>query len=111
MEMRRCSVCGYIHEGEGLPVECAKCDAESSKLGRLDPDAVQKIQRARFTNSLHLQVFSLLEDARDIADAGIEDDLDPACTKIFEELGRFAAQMQRKINAELETHVRKGKWG
>ena len=111
MEMWRCGGCRYIHEGADLPVECPKCGAGRTKLGRLDPDDVQKIERARFTNSLHLQVFSLLEDARDIVDAGIEDELDPTCNKIFEEIGMFAAQMQRKINAELEAHVRKGKWG
>jgi hypothetical protein len=58
-----------------------------------------------------MHLYSLLEDARDIADAGMEDDLDPGCVRIFQELEDFAAEMQGKISAELESHVERGKWG
>jgi predicted nucleic acid-binding Zn-ribbon protein len=109
--MWRCGVCGYIHEGDEPPEQCPRCGAPREKFVQIEAEAVEKIERARFTNGLHMQLFSLLEDARDIADAGIEDDLDPGCVKIFTEVEAFAAEMQRKINAELEVHMKKGKWG
>lgn len=109
--MWRCSVCGYIHEGDEPPEQCPRCGAPREKFVQIEAEAVEKIERSRFTNGLHMQLFSLLEDARDIADAGIEDDLDPGCVKIFTEVEAFAAEMQRKINAEIEVHMKKGKWG
>ncbi len=111
MKMWCCDDCGYIHEGDELPDFCPKCGASREKSVEIKPATVEKIERARFTNSLHMQLFSLLEDARDIADAGVQDDLDRGCVKIFAEMESLAAEMQRKINAELETHAKKGKWG
>lgn len=111
MKMWQCGSCGYIHEGDGPPEQCPKCGAGRERFAEISSAAVEGIKRARFTNSLHMHLFSLLEDARDIADAGVQEELDSACVKIFEETEEFATQMQRKINAELETHVQGGKWG
>jgi hypothetical protein len=68
-------------------------------------------EQARFTNSLHMQLFSLLEDARDIADAGMEENLDPECVAIFRAVEDFAAETQAQITAEIAAHVEDGKWG
>lgn len=68
-------------------------------------------EQARFTNSLHMQLFTLLEDARDIADAGMEENLDPECVAIFHAVEDFAAETQAEITAEIAAHVEDGKWG
>jgi hypothetical protein len=110
MEMWRCDACRYLQEA--APSEpCPRCGADPSQFVTLDAGAGERIERTRFTNSLHMQLFSLLEDARDIADAGIEDGVDPACVRIFQEVEDFAAEMQNKIGAEIAMHVNDNRWG
>ena len=109
--MWRCSVCGYIHDGAEAPDKCPKCGAPKEKFGAVPDADAAKIERARYTNSLHMQLHGLMENALDIAEEGIEDDLDPGCVKIFKETKAFAEEMKRKIAAELAGHMKKGKWG
>jgi rubredoxin len=109
--MWECSECGYVHEGEWAPDRCPRCEAGKAAYMALDAEDVERIQRASFANSLHMHLFSLLEDARDIADAGVEDNLDPRCVAIFQEVESFATQLQHKISAELASHMEEGKWG
>ena len=39
---------------------------------------------SRFTNSLYMQLHVLLEQVMDVAEDGIDDNLDPSCVKIFD---------------------------
>ena len=71
---------------------------------------MNQTEQAGFTNSLHMQLFTLLEDARDIADAGIEENLDPECVAIFQTVEAFAAEIQARISGEIAAHVEDGKW-
>lgn len=109
--MWRCDVCGYIWDGEEPPEKCPKCGAAQDRFTELEEKAVELIDRSRFTNSLHMQLYILLEQVLDVAEDGIDDNLDPGCVKIFERASEQAQILQQSIKAELQAHMNKGKWG
>jgi predicted nucleic acid-binding Zn-ribbon protein len=109
--MWRCNSCGYVWDGQEPPAECPKCGASKPKFVAIDPKAMETIDRARFTNSLHMQLYVLLEQVMDVAEDGIDDNLDPACVKIFKQTMDLAEILQQSVKAELQRHVDKGKWG
>ncbi len=109
--MWKCSVCGYIHEGDGAPDKCPKCGAAKDKFEKLGDDAAKLVDRSRYTNSLHMSVSSLALDIVDLAEEGIEDNLDPGCVKIFNYAREVGVILHNMIDAELAGHMKKGKWG
>ena len=109
--MWRCSACGYIDEGDDAPDKCPKCGAPKEKFEKLADDAVKLVEHSRYTNLLHMTMANLLTDMADIAEEGIEDNLDPNCVKIFTQARDFAVMLTSSIHAELAGHMKKGKWG
>ncbi|NLY31892.1 MAG: rubredoxin [Firmicutes bacterium] len=109
--MWQCGVCGYIHEGDGPPDKCPKCGAPKEKFTVLDEKRVGLIERSRFGNSLLMELGSHLAVIMELAELGIEDDLDPACVKLYKECKDFATFARQSLKAEIETHISKGKWG
>ena len=109
--MYKCTVCGYIYEGEAAPEICPKCGAPKEKFEKLDEAITDKIVRSRFTNDLHLELKTLMDTVIDVAEAGIEDDLDPGCVKVFKDAKAAAIEIGQKVKAELAGHMKKGKWG
>jgi hypothetical protein len=81
------------------------------KFAELDEKAADLVERSRFTNSLHMQLFAVLEQVMDLAEDGVDDNLDPNCVKIFERALEQAETLQQSIKAELQGHMNKGKWG
>jgi len=45
-----------------------------------------------------------------LADAGIEDNLDPSCVNIFKRAKANANFLRRLARAEIAGHIAKGKW-
>lgn len=109
--MWRCGSCGYIHEGDDAPDQCPKCGAPKERFEKIEKEAADLITRSRYTNSLHMTMASLLVDMADLAEEGIDDNLDPACVKIFTKAREFSVMLQSSIHAELAGHMKKGKWG
>ena len=109
--MWRCSVCGYVWDGEEPPEACPKCEATTARFAALDDKAADIVDRSRFTNHLLIQLFAVLEQVIEIAEDGVDDNLDPGCVKIFERALEQAEVWQQSIKAELQGHVAKGKWG
>jgi len=109
--MWKCSVCGYIHEGDDAPDNCPKCGAAKDKFAKLDEAAVELVDRSRYTNSLHMMLSSLALDIMDIAEEGVEDNLDPNCVKVFEYAHSVCNVIKNMVDAELAGHMSKGKWG
>ena len=109
--MWRCSVCGYVWDGEEAPDECPNCGSPKEKYSAIEEKPAELIERSRFTNSLHMQLFGMLEQVMDIAEEGIDDNLDPACVKVFERALGMAETLTQSIKAELQGHMNKGKWG
>jgi predicted nucleic acid-binding Zn-ribbon protein len=109
--MWQCGACGYVWDGEEPPDKCPKCGAAKEKFVELDAKAMELVERSRFTNSLHMQLFLLMEQVMDVAEDGIDDNLDGACVKIFKRALEQAEISQQSIKAELQGHMNKGKWG
>lgn len=107
----QCTSCGYVHDGDSPPESCPKCGAPAEKFEQLPEDRAQLIERSRFTNGLHLQLYALLEEAATVAEKGIQDNLDPACVRIFQTVQAEARVSQQRIKAEIQGHISKGKWG
>lgn len=107
----KCTVCGYVYEGVEPPEKCPKCGAPRDKFSRLSDQEEQLITRSRLSNYLHMRALVLLQELLEIAEKGIADNLDPGCYKIFTEEREFALKTIQKIKAELEAHMKKGKWG
>ncbi len=109
--MWQCGNCGYVWDGEEPPDKCPKCGAAREKFVELEDKAMELIERSRFTNSLHMQLALLMEQVMDVAEDGIDDNLDPACVKIFKQALAQAEIIQQSVKAELQGHMKKGKWG
>ncbi len=109
--MWQCGSCGFMWNGEEAPNKCPKCGAPREKFTRLDEKAMDTVERSRFTNNLHMQLYVLLEQVMDVAEDGIDDNLDPNCVKIFKKAVEEAEFLQQSIKAELQGHMNKGKWG
>ena len=107
----RCTVCGYVHDGDQGPDRCPKCGAPRDKFVQIEEDKAQLIERARFTNDLHMKLSGLLDQVVEIVGKGIKDDLDPGCVAIFRMARACALELKQSIKAEIETHISKGKWG
>lgn len=109
--MWQCSVCSYIHDGEGAPDKCPKCGAPKEKFVALDQQRVELVKRSRLGNTILMELDGYLEAVSDLAQEGIEDDLDPACVKLYEECQAFALFARQSLKAEISNHIGKGKWG
>ena len=111
MEKWRCTVCGYVHDGTSPPDKCPNCGAPKEKFEKLEEKAAQLIERSRFSNALHMTLYTLLDEVAEVAQKGIEDNLDPRCVEIFTQAKETAGLIQQRVKAEIQTHIGKGKWG
>lgn len=109
--MWQCQSCGYTWDGEEPPDKCPKCGAAKERFEQLEDKAMELVERSRYTNSLHMHLYALMEQAADVAEEGIDDNLDPGCVKIFKRALAEAETIQQSIKAELQGHMKKGKWG
>lgn len=111
MILFKCQVCNYIHTGDEAPDKCPKCGAPKEKFVELNEEDTNKVARSEFTNGLHMELYNVLQEIEDISEAGIEDDLDPGCVSIFNKAKEQAVLLKKMIVAELETHIKRNKWG
>ena len=109
--MWECGACGYIWDGDEPPDRCPKCNAKKERFTKLEDQAMELVERSRYTNSLHMHLYAMLEQVTDIAEDGIDDNLDPACVRLFKKAAEQAEVLQQSIKAELQGHMKKGKWG
>jgi hypothetical protein len=98
-------------DGDEPPDRCPKCNAKKERFTKLEDQAMELVERSRYTNSLHMHLYAMLEQVADIAEDGIDDNLDPPCVRIFKKAAEQAEILQQSIKAELQGHVKKGKWG
>ena len=107
----KCSVCNYVFDGDDAPDKCPRCGAPKEKFVKLADDKAKLVDRARCSNQLHAGLMTVLDQAHSIAEAGIKDNLDPACVAIFTRARDEAIVLSQFIKAEVEVHIGKGKWG
>ncbi len=106
-----CKVCGYVFDGDKAPDACPKCSAGPDKFEKLGEKEAGLIERSRYTNSLHTQLMSMLEEVVALTEEGIKDDLDPGCRRLFAKTQAHAIESIQMVKAELLGHMKKGKWG
>jgi len=110
MSLFKCSVCGFVYEGEDAPDKCPKCGAPKEKFNKLDDEAAKKIYISDRTNDIHTEIINMMAAVVDLAEEGIEIDLDPGCVSAFKKAKDEAWTIKQRSKAEIETHVSKGKW-
>ena len=98
--MWKCGVCNFIHEGEGAPDKCPKCGAPKEKFTALEEEKVNLVLRSRLGNTLLMDLDGLLDAVLELAEVGIEDDLDPGCVKLYKECRDFALFARQSLKAE-----------
>ena len=107
----KCQVCGYIHDGDEAPDKCPKCGAPKEQFETLANDAAELIENSRLTNDIHAELASVLGHMVALSEEGIEENLDPNCVAIFERAKKEGHELIQSIKAELQGHMKKGKWG
>ncbi len=110
MKLWKCSVCGYVHEGKDSPQNCPKCGAPKEKLIELSAEEAQKIYTSDRTNDIHMELITLSSKIVELCKEGINLDLDPPCVAAFEKAKNDSWVIKQICKAELEGHMKKGKW-
>ena len=107
--MWKCTICNYVACDKTH--ECPKCKAKEEALVKLEDNEKELVNKSRRTNWLHEELAHYLHKIVPLAEEGIAENLDPACVAIFEDVKAHAHETIQKIKAELEGHMKKGKWG
>lgn len=106
----KCSVCGYLFEGDSAPEICPKCGAPKEKFSALTSDAADKIYMSDRTNDIHMKIVDLAMQIYNLAIEGIEIDLDPPCVALFKKAKDEAWVLKQRSKAELAGHMSRGKF-
>lgn len=106
----KCTVCGYMHDGDAAPAECPKCGAPAEKFSVLSDEDAQKVYTADRTNDIHMEIVRLAMKIEKLAKEGIEINLDPPCVALFEKAKHESWVIKQRSKAEIAGHVGKGKW-
>ena len=106
----KCSVCGYIHEGEEAPERCPKCGVPKEKFVALTEEEAKKVYDSNRTNDIHMSIVKLAMKIEKLAKEGIEINLDPPCVSLFKQARDEAWVIKQRSKAEIAGHVSKGKW-
>lgn len=106
----RCSVCGYVHEGGDAPDSCPKCGATKDKFVQLTAEEADKIYKSDRTNDIHMEMIEIMGKIVELCKEGIDLNLDPPCVSAFTKAKDEAWIIKQRAKAELEGHMKKGKW-
>lgn len=106
----KCTVCGYIYEGEVAPEKCPKCGVGTDKFVELSSEEAEKIYRSDRTNDIHMEIISLASKIVTLSEEGINDNLDPRCVVTFKQAKDEAWIIKQRSKTELAGHMNAGKW-
>ncbi|HOM01788.1 MAG TPA: rubredoxin [Acetivibrio sp.] len=106
----KCSVCGYIHEGDEAPEKCPKCDAPRDKFAQLSDEDANKVYISDRTNDIHMEIVNLAGRIIELCDEGIKINLDPTCVEAFNRAKNELWVVKQRSKAEMESHMKRGKW-
>ena len=68
------------------------------------------MHKSERTNDIHMEIVGLTERIMALAEEGIEIDLDPPCVALFKAAIKEARVIKQRSKAEMESHMKKGKW-
>ena len=106
----KCSVCGFMHDGDTPPDVCPKCGAPKEKFNALSDEEAQKVYTSDRTNDIHIEIIKLAMKIKELAKEGIEINLDPPCVALFEQAKHEAWIIKQRSKAEIAGHISRGKW-
>ncbi|MHC1759105.1 MAG: rubredoxin-like domain-containing protein [Negativicutes bacterium] len=106
----KCSVCSLIYEGENAPDVCPKCGQAKENYVELSAEASALVYKSERTNDIHMEIITLADQIVKLAKEGNEINLDPNCVLGFTKAIAAAYAMKQNSKAELENHMKKGKW-
>ena len=106
----KCSVCGFVYEGEDAPQNCPKCGAPKEKFNVLTNEEADKIYKSDRTNDIHMEIIALATKIAALCEEGIKIDLDPPCVSVFNKAKDDVWIIKQRSKAEIQGHVGKGKW-
>ncbi len=106
----KCSVCGFVHEGDDAPEKCPKCGAPKEKFSALSEEDAKKIYDSDRTNDIHMEIVNLAMKIKDLAEEGIEINLDPPCVALFKQALAESWIIKQRSKAEIAGHLTRGKW-
>ncbi len=108
--LQKCTVCGYVHEGDQAPEVCPKCGAPKEKFIDLSEEDTKKIIDSDRTNDIHMEIISLAMKISKLAKEGIQINLDPPCVALFKQAQNEAWIIKQRSKAEIAGHVSRAKW-
>jgi predicted nucleic acid-binding Zn-ribbon protein len=106
VKLWRCTVCGYVHEGDEPPANCPKCGVTSDKFVELSKEDADKIYNSDRTNTIHTELITLAAKMADLCDEGIKLNLDPGCVAAFEKAKNEVWVIKQRCKAEIEGHMK-----
>jgi len=110
MKLWKCSVCGYVHEGEDAPDICPKCGSPKEKFVLLNDEDAKKVFMSDRTNDIHMEIINLCGKIKVLSEEGIRINLDPPCVAAFGKARDESWVIKQRAKAELEGHMKRGKW-
>ncbi len=110
MKIFKCSVCGFMDEGEEAPEKCPKCGAPKEKFVELSEEDAKKVYDSDRTNDIHMEIINLSMAIAELAQEGIEINLDPPCVDLFHKALDEAWVIKQRSKAEIAGHIGRGKW-
>lgn len=108
--MFKCSQCSYVHWLEEIPAHCPKCMAQGT-FTSLPVKEKEQIEKSLYGNELLIEMADTLNKVIDIANDGIKEHADEACADMYSRIYKASIEMVQMIKAELETHIKNGRWG
>lgn len=106
----KCSVCGFICEGEEAPEKCPKCNMDKEKFMELSTEEASKIYKSDRTNDIHAEIITLTNKIFDLCNEGVNINLDPNCVGVFSKAKNEVWTIKQRSKAELASHMTNGKW-
>ncbi|MGI6112949.1 MAG: rubredoxin-like domain-containing protein [Mahellales bacterium] len=110
LKLFKCSVCGFVYEGREPPERCPKSGTPKEKILELSQEDADKIYTSDRTNDIHAQLIILAGKMVELCQEGIDINLDPPCVSVFKKAKDEAWIIKQRSKAELEGHMKRGKW-
>lgn len=106
----KCSICGFVYEGEEAPEKCPKCFQGKEKFVVLSDDEAALVYGSDRTNDIHAEIIVLAARIAALSEEGIALKLDPKCVSVFEQAKNESWTMKQRAKTELAGHMKTGKW-
>jgi len=106
----KCSLCGYTHTGDDAPEKCPKCGAPKESFSLLSDADAKKIIDSDRTNDIHMEIIKLAVKIYNLAQEGIDINLDPPCVDLFKKALVESRVLKQRSKAEIAGHISRGKW-